>query len=113
MHFALLYLTTKWSDIARVISVREDSRAKPPIGIKPFAQAVIKGRQGQAEIMYYIDRMTDKSDGEARYELFCEAGMWKKALEDAVKLGDGRKIANVKSMCNSPDIQRLCDKYIT
>ena len=43
--------------------------------------------------MYYIDRMTDKSNGEARYELFCEAGMWKKALEEAVKLGDGRKIA--------------------
>ncbi|KAL3808465.1 hypothetical protein ACHAXA_000878 [Cyclostephanos tholiformis] len=90
-----------------------DSRAKPPIGIRPFAQAVIKARQGQAEIMYYIDRMSDKSDGEARYELFCEAGMWKKALEEAVKLSDGRKIANVKSMCNSPDIQRLCDKYIT
>ncbi|KAL7538239.1 hypothetical protein ACHAXR_008390 [Thalassiosira sp. AJA248-18] len=89
-----------------------DSRAKPPIGIKPFALAAIKGRQGQVEIMYYIDRMTDKSDGEDRYDLLCEAGLWKKALEESVRLGDGRKIANVKSMCNSPDIQRLCDKYI-
>ena len=100
-----------------------DSRAKPPIGIKPFAHATIKGRQGQAEVMYYIDRMTYKSDVEARYELFCKAGIsfqktqaewyWKKALEESVKLGDGRKIATVKSMCNSPDIQRLCDKYVT
>jgi hypothetical protein len=56
--------------------------------------------------------MTDKTDGEDRYNLFCEAGMWKKALEEALKLGDGRKIAHVKAMCNSPDIQRLCDKYI-
>jgi hypothetical protein len=106
-------LTKKRPKIACVNSGRADSRAKPPIGIKPFAQAVIKGWQGQAEILYYIDRMTDKSDGDARYELLCEAGMWKKALEEAVKLGDGRKIANVRSMCNSPDIQRLCDKYIT
>jgi len=99
-----------------------ESRAKPPIGMKPFAQAAIYKRQGQAEIMYYIERMTDKADSEARYDLFCEAGIayqktqsewyWKKALEESVKLGDGRKIANVKSMCNSPDIQRLCDKYI-
>jgi len=86
-----------------------DLRAKPPIGIKPFALAAIKGGQGQAEVMHYIDRMTD---GEGRYELFCEAGMWKKALEESVRLNDGRKIAHVRSMCNSPDIQRLCDKYI-
>ena len=58
------------------------------------------------------DNEREKNE-EACYELFCEAGMWKKALEEAVKLGDGRKIANVRSMCNSPDIQRLCDKYMT
>mmetsp|Transcript_336 Transcript_336/g.657 ORF Transcript_336/g.657 Transcript_336/m.657 type:complete len:461 (-) Transcript_336:74-1456(-) len=89
-----------------------DSRAKPPIGIKPFALAAIRGGKGQLEIMHYLDRMTDKSDGEDRYDLFCEANMWKKALEEAVKLGDGRKVANVRSMCNSPDIQSLCDRYI-
>lgn len=89
-----------------------DSRAKSPIGLKPFALAVIKGRQSQVEILHYVDRMTDKTDGEDRYNLLCEAGMWKKALEESLKLGDGRKIAHVKAMCNSSDIQRLCDKYI-
>ena len=89
-----------------------DSRAKPPIGIKPFVLAAIRGGKGQVEIMHYIDRMTDKSDGEDRYDLFCEAGMWKKALEESVRLGDGRKVAHVRSMCNSPYIQCLCDKYI-
>lgn len=89
-----------------------DSRAKPPIGIKPFAIAAIKGRQSSVEITYYIDRMTDKSDAEDRYDLFSEAGMWKKALEEAVRMGDGRKIAHVRSMTNNPDIIRLCDKYI-
>jgi hypothetical protein len=38
-------------------------------------QAAIHKRQGQAEVMYYIERMTDKADSEARYELFCEAGI--------------------------------------
>jgi len=89
-----------------------DSRAKPPIGIKPFALAAIRGGKGQVEITLYIDRMTDRSDGEDRYDLFCEAGMWKKALEESVRLGDGRKVAHVRSMCNSPYIQCLCDKYI-
>jgi hypothetical protein len=89
-----------------------DSRAKPPIGMKPFALAAIKGKQGEAEIMHYISRMQDKTDADDRYDLLCEAGLWKKALEEAVKQGDGRKIANVRSLCNNPDVQRLCDKYI-
>lgn len=89
-----------------------DSRAKPPIGLKPFALAAIKGKQGEAEIMHYISRMQDKTDADDRYDLLCEAGLWKKALEEAVKQGDGRKIANVRSLCNNPDVQRLCDKYI-
>lgn len=89
-----------------------DSRAKPPIGHKPFALAAIKGKQGEAEIMHYVGRMQEKSDADDRYDLLCEAGLWRKALEEAVKQGDGRKIANVRSLCNNPDVQRLCEKYI-
>ncbi|KAL7552273.1 hypothetical protein ACHAWF_015505, partial [Thalassiosira exigua] len=89
-----------------------DTRARPPIGIKPFALAAIRGGRGHVEVEHYAKRMTDKSDGEDRYEVFCEAGMWKRALEEAANLGDGRKIAHVRSMCNSPDVQRLCDRYI-
>ncbi|KAL7503518.1 hypothetical protein ACHAXN_001505 [Cyclotella atomus] len=89
-----------------------DSRAKSPIGMKPFALAAIKGRQGEAEIMHYVGRMQGQSDGEDRYELFCEAGMWRKAVDEAVKLGDRRRIAHVKSVCNSIEIQALCDKYV-
>jgi hypothetical protein len=89
-----------------------DSRAKSPIGMKPFALAAIKGRQGEAEIMHYVGRMSGQSDGEDRYELFCEAGMWRKAVDEAVKLGDGRRIAHVRSVCNSIEIQNLCDKYV-
>jgi hypothetical protein len=89
-----------------------DSRTKSPIGMKPFALAAIRGRQGEAEIMHYVGRMQGQSDGEDRYELFCEAGMWRKAVDEAVKLGDGRRIAHVRSVCNSTDIQSLCDKYI-
>lgn len=87
-----------------------DSR-KSPIGMKPFALAAIKGKQGEAEIMHYVGRM-GQADGEDRYELFVEAGMWRKAVDEAVKLGDGRRIAHVRSVCNSTEIQILCDKYV-
>eukprot|EP00584_Thalassiosira_punctigera_P011394 CAMPEP_0172567060 /NCGR_PEP_ID=MMETSP1067-20121228/114430_1 /TAXON_ID=265564 ORGANISM="Thalassiosira punctigera, Strain Tpunct2005C2" /NCGR_SAMPLE_ID=MMETSP1067 /ASSEMBLY_ACC=CAM_ASM_000444 /LENGTH=1182 /DNA_ID=CAMNT_0013358321 /DNA_START=76 /DNA_END=3621 /DNA_ORIENTATION=- len=75
-----------------------DSR-KPPIGLKPFALAAIRKGQGRGEVMHYLDRMTDKSDGEDRYDLCCEAGIWKRAVEEAVRLGDGRKVAHVRSVC--------------
>lgn len=50
-----------------------DSCTKPPIGVKPFALAAIKGRQSQVEIMHYINRIEDADD---RNEM-------KKALEEA------------------------------
>ena len=87
-----------------------DSR-KSPIGMKPFASAAIRGKQGEAEIMHYVGRM-GQADGEDRYELFVEAGMWRKAVDEAVKLGDGRRVAHVRSVCNSTEIQILCDKYV-
>ena len=88
-----------------------DSRAKSPIGMKPFALAAIQGKQGEAEIMHYIHRMQGQSESEDRYELYCEAGMWKKAVDEAVHLGDRRRMAHIRSVCNSVPIQALCDKY--
>lgn len=99
----------QWAGLRNLLNA---SRSRPPIGVRPFALAAIRGGQGQGEIMHYVGRMTDKGDGEDRYDLFCEAGMWKRALEEAVRLGDGRKVAHVRSVCNSGDVQLLCDKYI-
>jgi len=93
----------QWSNL-RILA---DSRSKPPIGFKPFARAVIHGKQGNAEILRYIDRITVP---EERYDLFCEAELWKKALDEAAKLKDGRRVLNVKTLCNSSEIQLLADQ---
>ena len=45
-----------------------DSRAKPPIAMKHFALAAIKGQQGQVEIMHYIDRNADHMAYYLKYE---------------------------------------------
>lgn len=95
----------QWSNL-RILA---DSKAKPPIGYKPFARAAIKGKQGVAEVMKYVDKIQLI---EERYDLFCEASLWKKALEEAAKMKDGRRILNVKTLCTSPEIQLLADQTL-
>uniref|UniRef100_A0A7S4JMZ7 Vacuolar protein sorting-associated protein 16 homolog n=1 Tax=Odontella aurita TaxID=265563 RepID=A0A7S4JMZ7_9STRA len=87
-----------------------DSRTKSPIGYKPFALAAIRGKQGVSEVMRYAERIASAED---RYDLFCEAGLWKRALEEATKLQDGRRIFHVRSLASaSPDVQKLCDELV-
>lgn len=88
------------------LRILSDSKTKPPIGYKPFAMAAIRGKQAVGEIMRYVDRV---NGAEERYELFCEARLWKKAVEEGLKLRDMRRIANVKSLCDDADIRKLCD----
>ena len=86
-----------------------ESKAKPPIGYKPFARAAIKGKLGVTDVMRYIEKVTVP---EERYDLFCEASLWKRALEEAAKMRDTRRIANVKSLCNSSEVQLLADEMM-
>ena len=82
-----------------------DSRQKNPIGLKPFALAAIAGNQPLAEITRYIERVP----ADDRFDLFCEAKLWKKALEEAVVARDINKIMHVRGLCNSLEIQQRCD----
>lgn len=59
--------------------------------------------------MRYIDRVMAP---EEKYDLLCEAELWKPALEEATKLKDPRRILNVKSLCNDSDIQLLADQMM-
>jgi len=95
----------QWSNL-RILA---DSKSKSPIGYKPFARAVIKGKQNVNEIMRYVDRVVIP---EERYDLLCEAELWKPALEEAVKMKDPRRIINVKTLCNNSDIQLLADQMM-
>jgi hypothetical protein len=97
--------SNQWSNL-RILA---DSRSKPPIGFKPFARAAIKGKQSAAEVHRYIDRVTVP---EERYDLFCEALQWKRALDEAAKMKDARRVLNVKTLCNSPELALLADQIM-
>jgi vacuolar protein sorting-associated protein 16 len=97
--------SNQWSNL-RILA---DSRSKPPIGFKPFARAAIKGKQNPPEVLRYIERV---SMPEERYDLFCESSQWKRALEEAVKIKDSRRILNVKTLCNSSEIALMADQML-
>lgn len=97
--------SAQWSNL-RLLS---DSRAKPPIGLKPFVRAVIRGGQPTSEITRYLERLPTP---EERYDMYCEANLWKQALEEATKLCDGQRILNVKTLCSSSEIQLLADQAL-
>eukprot|EP00536_Pseudo-nitzschia_multiseries_P008325 jgi/Psemu1/296870/fgenesh1_pm.210_\ len=94
--------TGQWKNLIHLAN----SRTKSPIGFKPFARAAIKGRQPASDILRYIEKVTVP---EERFSLYGEGGMWKKALDEAVKMKDGRRIMDVKARCNDPQIQRDAD----
>jgi vacuolar protein sorting-associated protein 16 len=93
----------QWSNL-RILA---DSRKTPPIGFKPFARAAIRGKQNVTEILRYLDRIAVP---EERYDLYCEASLWKNALEEAIRMRDGRRVLNVKTLCNSQELQLECDQ---
>lgn len=94
----------QWSNL-RLLA---DSK-KSPIGYKPFARAVIKGKQSTTEIARYCDRVQIP---EEKYDLLCEAEMWKPALDEATKMRDPRRILNVKTLCNDSDVQLMADQAL-
>lgn len=67
---------------------------KSPIGYKAFAIAAIDGKQPIGEIVRYIEKVTS---AETRYDLYCQAKFWKRALQEAAKLDDVRRMEYVKS----------------
>lgn len=95
----------QWSNL-RILA---DSKSKSPIGYKPFARAVIRGKQNVNEVRRYVDRVQLP---EERYDLYCEAELWKPAIDEAAKMKDARRIRNVKTLCHDQDIQLLADQMM-
>lgn len=95
----------QWSNL----KILADSRSKSPIGFSPFARAAIRGNQPPSEILKYIERIPAP---EERCDLLTDAGMWKRALEEAVRSRDLQRIQNIKSNCNSPELQMQADQAL-
>lgn len=96
--------TDQWTNLRSLA----ESKTKPPIGFKYFALAVIKRQQSIVEILRYIEKV---ADSEERYDLFIEAKLWKQAVEEAKKMQDVNRIMHIRTVCNVPEIQRLCETY--
>mmetsp|Transcript_36896 Transcript_36896/g.41534 ORF Transcript_36896/g.41534 Transcript_36896/m.41534 type:complete len:1104 (-) Transcript_36896:41-3352(-) len=96
--------TNQWETLQLLANNR-----KSPIGYKPFAKAAIKGHQPIGDILRYIERVTLP---EERFSLYGEGGMWKRALDEAVKMKDVRRIIDVKGRCNDPEIQLGADQIL-
>mmetsp|Transcript_9444 Transcript_9444/g.14151 ORF Transcript_9444/g.14151 Transcript_9444/m.14151 type:complete len:1132 (-) Transcript_9444:64-3459(-) len=106
-----------WHTKIRAFSVTEqwgnmrylaESRAKPPISFKYFASAAIKRNREVSDILWYVGKVVD---GEERYDLYCEGKLWKRAFGEAKRLDDVRRVMHIRSVCNVPEIQRMCDDY--
>lgn len=97
--------SNQWSNL-RILA---ESKSKPPIGFKPFAKAAIKGKLSSTETHRYIERVTIPVE---RYDLFCEASLWSRALEEARLMKDVRRLLNVKTLCNSPELALLADQIM-
>jgi len=82
---------------------------KSPIGYASFARAAIRGKQPDTEVKHYIRKITVP---EERYDLLCEASMWKEALDIAAELKDTRRLLNVKLLCNNEAIQLEVDQRL-
>lgn len=98
--------TDQWNSLRYMA----ETRTKIPISYKYFALAAIKKRRDISDVLFYTQKVTDS---EERYDLFCEAKLWKRALDEAQKLGDVRRAMNIRAVCNNPDIQRLCDDFVS
>lgn len=97
--------TGQWKNLKNLA----DSRTKPPIGFKPFARAAIRGKQPPKDVLGYIEKITSP---EERFSLYGEALMWKRALQEAFKMKDERRIIDVKARCNNPEIQLSADQMM-
>jgi vacuolar protein sorting-associated protein 16 len=94
----------QWSNLKSLAESR-----KSPIGYAPFARAVIRGKQPESEIKFYLRKVTTP---EERYDLLCEAGLWQEALDAATELKDARRLLSIKSLCNNEAIQLQVDQRL-
>ena len=98
--------TEQWKNLRSLA----ESRTKIPISFKFFAVAAIKQGRDVSDVLWYIQKVIDS---EERYDLYCEVKLWKRALGEARRLQDVRRAMHIKTMCNNPEVQRLCDDFIS
>jgi vacuolar protein sorting-associated protein 16 len=84
-----------------------------PIGYKAFSRAAIKGYRGDSRDEYILSLIQKLSSAEEKFDMFCEASMWKQALSLAEKeIKDARRVKQVKDRCNDKALQLEADQAL-
>lgn len=90
-----------WTTLAELAESRQT-----PIGYKPFIRAAISGYHTSNRDDYILSLIQKLGSNEEKFDMLCEAGMWKQAVKLAEKdMRDIRRIKQVKDRCTDKAIQ--------
>jgi vacuolar protein sorting-associated protein 16 len=84
-----------WTTLTELAESRQT-----PLGYKPFVRAAIYGYQGNNRDEYILSFIQKLGSNEERFDMLCEAALWKQALKVAEKdLKDIRRVKQMKDRC--------------
>lgn len=97
-----------WSTLAELAESRQT-----PIGYKPFIRAAIQGYRDANRDDYILSFIQKLGSNEEKFDMLCEASLWKQALEVADKdLKDIRRVKQVKERCTDKAVQLEADEVL-
>lgn len=97
-----------WSSLSDLAETRQT-----PIGYKPFIRAAIQGYRNQNREEYILSFIQKLGSNEEKFDMLCEASLWKNALKVADKdLKDIRRVKQVKERCTDKALQLEADEVL-
>jgi hypothetical protein len=97
-----------WSTLSDLAESRQT-----PIGYKPFIRAAIQGYSESNREEYILSFIQKLGSNEEKFDMLCEASLWKSALKVADKdLKDIRRVKQVKDRCTDKTLQLEADEVI-
>ena len=97
-----------WSTLAELAESRQT-----PIGYKPFIRAAIQGYRDANRDDYILSFIQKLGSNEEKFDMLCEASLWKQALKVADKdLKDIRRVKQVKERCTDKAVQLEADEVL-
>ena len=97
-----------WSTLAELADSRQTL-----IGYKPFIRAAINGKHDSNRDDYIMSFIQKLGSNEEKFDMLCEALLWKQALKVAAKdLKDSRRVKQIKERCGDKALQVEVDEIL-
>ena len=97
-----------WTTLSDLAESRQTT-----IGYKPFIRAAIQGYRNLNREEYILSFIQKLSSNEEKFDMLCEASLWKIALKVADKdLKDIRRVKQVKERCTDKALQLEADEVL-